>query len=252
MKLFYKQLGEGKPIIIIHGLFGSSDNWLTISKRLSEHYKIYLPDIRNHGLSPHSDDHNYQLMVNDIVEFINEHKIDKPVIIGHSMGGKIAMKLAIDYPDLIDKIIIVDIAPKMYQHEHKDYIETLLSINLNNVKSRDEVEKRLIDKIPDRGVRLFLLKNLYRKDDMSFGWRINLESIYRNIREIEGYTTDSTSNIKALFLQGELSKYIKDSDYSLIKSVFPNSEIIKIENAGHWLHAEKPTEVYDAMANFLK
>lgn len=252
MKLFYKKLGEGnQALIIIHGLYGSSDNWLTISKKLAENYTVYLPDVRNHGMSPHSNEHDYDLMVNDIAELINDNIINKPVIIGHSMGGKIAMKFAIDYPELVSKIVVVDIAPKMYQHEHKDYLETLLSIDLSEIKSRDELEKNLVNKIPDRATRLFLLKNLYRKDDMSFGWRLNLESIYKNIREIEGYTTNSSSNVEALFLQGGLSKYILDSDYQIIKKVFPNSTIKKIENAGHWLHAEKPDEVYKSITDFL-
>ncbi len=133
MKLYYKKLGEGKPLIVIHGLFGSSDNWLSISKKLAEEYSVYLPDIRNHGQSPHSSEHNYDLMVEDLVEFIKEHDIEKPILIGHSMGGKIAMNFAIDYPNMIEKIIIVDIAPKMYQHEHKQYIEALLSIDLTQI-----------------------------------------------------------------------------------------------------------------------
>ncbi|MFN8575227.1 MAG: alpha/beta fold hydrolase [Candidatus Sericytochromatia bacterium] len=251
MKLFYRKLGIGKPIIIIHGLFGSSDNWLSISKKLSDKYTIYLPDIRNHGQSPHSSEHSYDLMVLDLLELIKDNNIEKPVIIGHSMGGKISMNFAIDYPEIVDKIIVVDIAPKMYQHENRQYIESLLAMDLEKINTRDDAEKMLIEKIPERAVRLFLLKNLYRKEDMSFGWKLNLDAIYNNIRELEGYTTDSCSKIEALFIQGELSKYILDSDYPIIKKVFPNSKIIKINGAGHWIHAEKPNEVYDLIIKFL-
>lgn len=251
MKLFFKKLGEGKPIIILHGLFGSSDNWLTISKKLADRYSIYLLDVRNHGQSPHSDDHSYQSMVEDLAEFIKDNDIEKPIIIGHSMGGKIAMNFAIDYPQVPEKIVIVDIAPKMYQHENKSNIEAMLAIDLDQVKSRDQAEKALSDKIQDRGVRLFLLKNLYRKEDLSFGWRPNLKALYENIREIEGYTTNQICLIDSLFIQGELSKYIKDEDYPLIKKVFPNSKIVKIPQASHWVHSEKPEEVYKAIIDFI-
>lgn len=251
MKLFFKKLGEGKPLIVIHGLFGSSDNWLSISKKLAEKYTVYLPDMRNHGHSPHTEEHTYKLMVDDLHRFIQDNEIVSPSLIGHSMGGKIVMNFAIDYPQIPEKIVVVDIAPKMYQHENKQNIEALLSINLNKIKTRDDAEKILLDKIPERAVRLFLLKNLYRKDDMSFGWRLNLSALYNNIREIEGYTTEASSGIEALFIQGELSKYIQDSDYPVIKKAFPNSKIVKINGAGHWTHAEKPNEVYDAIADFL-
>lgn len=252
MKLFFKKLGEGKPIIILHGLFGSSDNWLTISKKLADKYSIYLLDVRNHGQSPHSDDHSYQAMVEDLAEFTKDNNIEKPIIIGHSMGGKIAMNFAIDYPQVPEKIVVVDIAPKMYQHENKANLEAMMSINLDQIKSRDQAEKALIDKIQDRGVRLFLLKNLYRKEDLTFGWKLNLKALYENIREIEGYTTNEISLITALFIQGELSKYIKDEDYPLIKKVFPNSKIIKISQASHWVHSEKPEEVYNAINQFIE
>ncbi|RYX99620.1 alpha/beta fold hydrolase, partial [bacterium] len=135
MKLFFKKLGEGKPIIILHGLFGSSDNWLTISKKLADRYSIYLLDVRNHGQSPHSDDHSYQAMVGDLSEFIRDNNIEKPIIIGHSMGGKIAMNFAVDHPEVPEKIVVVDIAPKMYQHENKSNLEAMLAINLEEIKN---------------------------------------------------------------------------------------------------------------------
>ncbi len=252
MKLFFKKLGKGKPIIILHGLFGSSDNWLTIAKKFSDRFSLYLPDLRNHGQSPHNDSHSYLEMANDLKEFISDNQIIDPIIIGHSMGGKVAMSFAIDNPDIAKKIIIVDIAPKMYEHENRSYLKALMEINLDQIKSRDEADKLLVDKIPEKGVRLFLLKNLYRKDDLSFGWRLNLKSIYENIKLIEGYTTDKHSDIEALFIQGELSKYIQDSDYPLIKKVFPNSQVIKINDSSHWVHAEKPLEIYNAISSFIE
>lgn len=251
MKLFFKKIGEGPPMIILHGLFGSGDNWLTIAKKFSDRYSVYLPDIRNHGQSPHSRNHSYNEMTNDLYQFIQDHQIVNPIIIGHSMGGKIAMNFTIDHPEIPQKIVVVDIAPKMYHHENKSYIESMLAINLDQIKSRDEAEKILTDRIPEKGVRLFLLKNLYRKDDLSFGWRLNLKSIYENLKLIEGYITDKSSDINSLFIQGELSKYIQDEDYPLIKKVFPNSKIVKIQRTGHWLHAEKPEEVYQAISDFI-
>lgn len=252
MNLHYRKIGEGKPIVILHGLFGSGDNWLNIAKKFSEQYSVYLPDMRNHGQSPHSNDMNYDLMAEDIFEFINTHFLKDIILIGHSMGGKIAMTFANLHPETINKLIIVDVAPKIYNHSNKELIEAMCSLDLLSVKSRDDADKFLSEKITDKTIRLFLLKNLYRKDDMSFGWRINLDSIYKNIKTIEGNENNSVYNNPTLFLQGSESKYITENDYPLIKKLFPNSLIIKIEKAGHWIHADKPENVFTAIKDFIE
>ncbi len=251
MKLNYRMFGDGQPMIILHGLFGSADNWLTIGKKFAEKYSVYLLDLRNHGLSPHSDKHNYQNMTDDLNEFITEHKLENIILIGHSMGGKVSMSFAINYPDKVDKLIIVDISPKKYQHDNLSLIEAMLLLDINTLSSREQAEKFLSEKIPDKATRLFLLKNLYRKNDLSFAWRLNLNALKKNISTIEGSDIENIYLKKTLFLQGENSKYIIDSDYPLIKKLFQNSIIKKISGAGHWLHAEKPEIVFNEINLFL-
>ncbi|MBC7476354.1 MAG: alpha/beta fold hydrolase [Candidatus Sericytochromatia bacterium] len=252
MKLNYRIFGDGQPMIILHGLFGSSDNWLTIGKKFAEKYSVYLLDLRNHGLSPHNDNHEYQTMTDDLNEFIIDHGLENIILLGHSMGGKVSMNFAINYPDKVDKLIIVDISPKKYQHDNLLLIEAMLSLDIKAISSRDQAEKFLSEKIPDKSTRLFLLKNLYRKDDLSFAWRLNLNALKQNIITIEDSAIENIFLKKTFFLQGENSKYITDSDYPLIKKLFPNSIIKKISGAGHWLHAEKPEIVFNEINMFLQ
>ncbi|MBK6267039.1 alpha/beta fold hydrolase [Marivirga sp. S37H4] len=253
MKLHYQELGEGKPLIILHGLFGSSDNWMTIGKKLAENHKVYLVDQRNHGDSPHSDTHNYEVMATDLKEFIQEHKIENPHIIGHSMGGKTAMQFAVTNPDLYDKLIVVDIAPKAYPVHHDTILEGLKSINLTELNSRNDADKALAEYVPEKGVRQFLLKNLTRDENKNFVWKINLSVIEKSIEAIsKGLEKHLSTEKDTLFIGGSESHYIKNEDHIVIINFFPNAKVEMIEGAGHWIHAEKPEEFLEVVMNFLR
>ena len=253
MKLFYRKLGEGKPLVILHGLFGSSDNWVTIGRKLAETYKIYILDQRNHGQTEDSNVFKYPAMVADLYNFLFEHQIENPTIIGHSMGGKVAMQFAVQYPSLLEKLIVVDISPRSYPIHHHQILEGLASIDLNNIKSRKEADNQLAKYIASIGIRQFLLKNIYRTETNSFAWRINLPVITENIEEVgESVNYKTPCEKPTLFINGNNSDYIQKSDRSKIKKVFPNSSIITILGAGHWVHAEKPKEFLKIVNTFLE
>lgn len=252
MKLFFRELGDGQPLIILHGLFGSSDNWLSIAKQLSEDYKVFSVDQRNHGNSPHDDLFDYPTMADDLYNFIQENKIHNPIIIGHSMGGKVAMQFAVNHPDMWDKLVVVDIAPKSYPVHHDKILEGLNSLKLGDLQSRGDADKQLAEYVPEIGVRQFLLKNISR-DSTGFSWKINLPILTKNI-EIIGAGLDGKLNSAkpVLFINGANSGYIKETDFGLIGEYFPEAVIHTVNNAGHWVHAEKPEEFMEVVTNFLK
>jgi esterase len=252
MKLFYRELGEGEPLVILHGVFGSSDNWFTVSKTLAEDHKVYLVDARNHGHSPRASEFNYDVMSQDLELFLKDHSIKDPVIIGHSMGGKTVMKFASKYPDMLKKIIVVDISPRYYKRHHDSILEGLKSIDLKQLSSRQQADEQLAKFEEDPGVRQFLLKNLYRNQDNEFDWRINLEVIDKNIDNVgEALPENTRINIPALFIKGSKSRYIKEEDEKLITKIFPNVSIETIEGAGHWVQAEKPQQFIEVVKRFL-
>lgn len=253
MELNYKVLGQGPPIVILHGVFGTLDNWQTAAKALAENYTVYLLDNRNHGRSPHDDAFNYEVMSEDLLNFVQAQRLDQPVIIGHSMGGKIAMYYACRYqPAQLSKLIVVDIAPRYYRPHHKEILEGLLSIDLSQVTSRQQADEQLAEYVPEPDTRQFLLKNLYRTDEGSFGWRLNLPVLNEKIENIgEGLPTHFRSEKPTLFIRGEKSNYIRDTDFPLLREHFPNSTIETIAGAGHWVHAEKPVELLEKVLNFI-
>ena len=253
MKLYYRTIGTGKPLIIMHGLFGSSDNWLTIAKTFAQHYQVFLLDARNHGQSPWSDQHNYSLMAQDLEEFITEHQLQNPFIIGHSMGGKTLMKFATTSKTPIAKIVIVDISPRYYEPHHTREIGALKAVNLATLQSRQEADDTMALTIPELMVRQFLMKGLYRTDDGTFHWRFNVEVIAREIENIgEAENSSTPVNTPTLFIKGAMSNYyITEKDEPLIAAIFPNSTIVTIPNAGHWVQAEQPRLFYEAVMNFF-
>jgi pimeloyl-ACP methyl ester carboxylesterase len=252
MQLFYRTLGEGKPVIILHGVFGSSDNWITPAKLLADKFQLFLLDQRNHGQSPHSDEFDYKVLSEDIKEFIQEHKISNPHIIGHSMGGKAAMRFASENPGLFEKLIVVDIAPKYYPLHHQKILEGLNAIDLKNLESRQQADEILSKYVEEFAVRQFLLKNLYRKDNNEFVWRINLPVLSEKISNVgEAMEENRKVQTKTLFIKGEKSNYIKSGDEELIRKIFPHSEIDIIGDAGHWVQAEKPEEFAFSVKKFL-
>ncbi len=252
MKLHYRDLGQGTPFVILHGLFGLSDNWQTLAKHWSQKYHVYLLDLRNHGRSPHSAEFDYDLMVQDLADFTAEHQLQNPVVMGHSMGGKVAMNFALSYPEQVSKLIVVDIAPRPYPVHHQDIINGLNAVDISTMTSRTEAEAALAPYIPEAEVRLFLLKNLYRREDNSFGWRMNLAAIEECIEEVGRETTSATPfNKPTLFIKGEKSRYIQEKDIPAIQQLFPQAQLETIANAGHWVHAEAPENFYQLVVDFI-
>lgn len=251
MKLFFREYGQGKPMIILHGLFGSSDNWLTQAKLFSPSYKIYTVDQRNHGQSPHDDTFDYLSMVSDLAEFMQDHYIVDPIVVGHSMGGKTAMNFALKHPDKVDRLIVVDISPKAYNLEHYTIVEGLLAIPINMIKSRNEADEVLARYVPEPDVRQFLLKNLQRKSDGGFSWKINLKVISEKLANVGlDLQVKGTFEKPTLFIRGARSKYVPDSDWDRISQIFPMAKLETMET-GHWVQAEKPQEFVDVVTRWL-
>lgn len=251
MKLHYQISGFGQPLLIIHGLFGSSDNWKMLAKQLSEHVQVITVDLRNHGRSPHSVDQDYQIMADDIAELIRDLGIQKVDLIGHSIGGKVAMTFSHYYPDYCRKLIVVDIAPKHYLPEHNAIFKALLSLDLSLFTKRSEVDKALATSIADKAIRQFLLMNLDTSGDAII-WRINLASLFDNYPQLlQAVCMDQHITVPTCFIKGSLSNYIKDEDSQLISSVFSDSEIHTIEQAGHWVHAEQAEAFLVKINEFL-
>jgi pimeloyl-ACP methyl ester carboxylesterase len=253
MELHYRTLGEGPPLIILHGIFGTSDNWQTFGKKLASDYQVFLIDQRNHGLSPHSDTFDYPSMAEDLQQFIEQHQLETPVILGHSMGGKVAMFHAVKYPDKLSKLIVVDIAPRSYPVHHQHILDAMGSVDLSAVASRGEVEEQLEPHLPDWGVRQFIMKNLNREDDNTFSWKLNLAAIRDNIENV-GMAVEASEpvNKPTLFVRGEKSDYIRSEDEALIHQIFPEAHIVTIKDAGHWVHAEQPKALYETLIQFLQ
>ncbi len=253
MKLFFKKTGEGKPLIILHGLFGLGDNWATLSKSFSENgFCCYLVDQRNHGRSRHSEEFTYEILAEDIFELMNDEKINTADIIGHSMGGKTAMFFALNHSDRIRKMIIADMAPRYYSQHHQAIFSALKSIDTSKLSSRKEAEEQLRNALNDEATIQFLLKNLYWMDDKKLAWRFGFLEIEKNIEEIgKALPPDSVINVPVLFLRGERSGYINEKDIMEIKRIFPSAEIKTIPAAGHWVHAENPKAFMELALGFF-
>ena len=252
MELNYKQFGQGEPIIILHGLFGTLDNWQTIAKQLAENYMVFIVDQRNHGKSPHSDDFSYKIMANDLKEFMFEQHIYEATIIGHSMGGKVAMRFALDYPDMVTKLVVVDIAPKKYKGGHQQIFEAMFGLDLEELTDRKSIDAALKLKIPNNGIRLFLMKNLARQKEGGYRWKMNLPVLYREYEEIlSSIDSEEVYDEPVLFLRGGDSNYIRDEDVLDIQEHFPLMQLETIPNAGHWLHAEAPALFIKTVLNFI-
>lgn len=252
MELNFKKYGSGQPLVILHGLFGSADNWQTLGKRFAEEYEVYLVDQRNHGHSPHSEVFNYAVMAQDLFGFFRENHLYDVILLGHSMGGKTAMTFAQKNPDLIEKLIVADIGVKGYPMHHGPILEALNAVQPTTRKSRSECEKVMSQYLDDVGVRQFLLKNLYWKEKGLLDWRFNLPVLERELPNIVDELEDGSSSVNALFVRGAKSNYIVDGDEAGILEKFPNSKFATIESAGHWLHAEAPDEFYDIVTDFIE
>jgi pimeloyl-ACP methyl ester carboxylesterase len=252
MKLHHKIIGEGQPLIILHGLFGMLDNWQTLGKRWAENYQVILVDLRNHGHSPHDSELNYQVMMEDLEELTDDLFLDEINIIGHSMGGKLAIKFAQTYPELMNKLIVADIGPKKYPIHHHQILEGLLSVPIDKMKSRQEIKLRLSKYIEQDQTIQFFLKNLYWKEKGKLAWRFNLEGIANNIKNVGDDLLHTEFDKPTLYIRGGDSNYILDEDIPAITKSFPDSRIATIPNAGHWLHAENPQMFFELVDDFLE
>lgn len=251
MKLNYIKLGSGKPLLILHGLFGSLDNWKTLGNRFAKDFTVYLIDQRNHGKSPHSREFNYHVMSDDLAEFIEDHSLENINLLGHSMGGKTVMTYAQEH-DKLAKLIVADISPKKYHPHHNNLVQAMEEVDFSKYSSRSDIEKILAKRIPNMGIRNFLMKNIYWREKGVLDWKINLPIIKHNMIEIAGGIDTEEVDVPTLFIRGGKSEYIIEEDYLIIQNQFPNSEIKTIENAGHWLHAEEPDKFYQIVMAFLK
>lgn len=251
MNLFFRESGQGRPMVILHGLFGSSDNWFTLAKTFSQQFKVYLVDQRNHGQSPHSEEFNYKLLAEDLEDFLISNTIAEPIIIGHSMGGKAAMNLAVKRPDLINQLIVVDIVPKPYPIHHDHILDGMNAIHLEKLSSRTDADQILSEFVKETEVRQFLLKNLSRKSDGGFEWKINLKAIGNHIEELgDGMQYTGKFEKPSLFIKGAKSNYFTDGDENSIKAIFSNATFVTLDT-GHWVQAEKPLEFANAVIQFL-
>lgn len=253
MKLSSAAYGEGPPLVILHGLFGSGRNWTSIAKALGASWRVLVVDLRNHGASPWHAEMNYAVMAEDVLTFIRTEKLERPVVLGHSMGGKAAMMAALTEPDAVGALIAADIAPVAYEHSHEPFIDALRAIDLAAVKRRGDADESLRDAVPESALRGFLLQNLVF-EDAGPRWRVNLDAIDRNMAALTGFPDLSAGLAYAgpsLFIVGARSDYVRPDHHQRIRQLFPQASIIMITDAGHWLHAEKPAEFIDQVTRFL-
>jgi len=266
MELFFSKSGSGPPLIIVHGLYGSSDNWGVVAKSLSDRYTVYMVDQRNHGQSPHSEIHDYPSMRDDLIEFMDRHELSKAIFVGHSMGGKTVMFLSESNPELIETLIIVDISPTPYKEDdragqvqtHKTIMEGLMGVDFSRVDKREDVDSQLARHIASGRIRSFLLKNVRRTSENHFEWKLNVPVLYRSLdRVLDGLDASKYSGgeeiagFPVLFIRGEKSDYITDDDILVIQQIFPMSRISTIPDAGHWLHVEQPSLLVKTIRYFL-
>jgi esterase len=255
MQLNFKIFGNPlhETVVILHGMFGTLDNWQTVARLLGERYCVYIVDMRNHGRSPHSDTFGYAVMTADIIEFIEEQALRDVHLVGHSMGGKVAMQVALLAPQLLETLTVVDIAPKTYAGHHQDVFEAMFAINPPDLASRHQAEE-ILNRFPlDWATKQFILKNLIiSKDTQRYEWRMNLSAIYDNYADILGFEPSQNVFTKpTLFIRGEKSNYINPEEFELLTLNFKNARLLTIADAGHWVHADAPQAFVDALFEFI-
>lgn len=254
MKLFFRSFGTGSALIILHGLFGISDNWVTLGKQFGKGFRVLIPDLRNHGRSPHSERFDFASMEQDILELIEEETVGAVMLLGHSLGGRVAVNLAIHYPDRIQKLVVVDISLRKYspRREHLDLLDAMHALDLSQPTRRTELEEQLRQRIPSQKVRQFLLKNLYWNESGKLAWRLNLPVIAESLPGIfDGAAVTGRYMGPTLFIRGERSDYILDSDLPAIHEKFPATTVRTIRGATHWVHADNPGDFYQVVSSFL-
>jgi pimeloyl-ACP methyl ester carboxylesterase len=251
MSLFFRKIGEGQPLIILHGLFGSGDNWLSHAKELASHFSVYLVDQRNHGQSFHSNEFSYPLMAEDLLDLMDQEGIEKANLIGHSMGGKTILFFGLKNPERVNSMVVADMGIRAYAPHHDDIFSGLFAVDASNCPGRKEAEQRLSEFVKDGDTRQFLLKNLYWIEPGKLAWRFNLPVLKNTIGNIIDAVPPGPLNCRTLFLRGEKSGYIQENEFDSLYQFAPSCSIETIRDAGHWIHAEKPQEFRDAVLRFL-
>ncbi len=252
MKLFFQEYGEGFPIVILHGLFGSIDNWHSVARRFSGQFRVFTVDQRNHGRSPHSETFDYDVMTEDLRVLLTSLDIDEAHLIGHSMGGKTAMQFALTHPTKVRKLVVVDIAPKSYPPHHDSLLDALCNLDLKRFESRQQIDAALAREIPSEVVRQFLMKNLRRDEANSFLWKMNLPVIRRHYEKVNALVeSDRPFEGEVLFIRGTRGDYITETDFPQIKRLFPKANVADVDS-GHWIHAEAPEEFQKIVLDFLR
>ncbi len=266
MELFCRELGVGFPIVILHGLYGSSDNWMSIGRGLASSYRVVMVDQRNHGQSPHSPNHSYDDLASDLAKLFEQKKLHKAIVVGHSMGGKVAMQFASLHQQKVEALVVADILPWSYsnlvntnlgqEHQHAKILSALMMLNPEKASTRDELDSALSTSIPSRAVRQFLLKSIKRDKDGKFRWQLNVEALSYNLHFIMGAVLPAESNIiieiPTLFLKGQMSNYVYPEGEQMLADHFNNYSVASIPNAGHWLHAENPKAFMAELNRFLE
>lgn len=254
VELNFKEFGQGPPVVILHGLFGTLDNWQTIARQLAVEYSVFLLDLRNHGRSPHTEQHDYHSMADDVRAFMESHWMyDGAYVIGHSMGGKTAMQLALEHPDLVKKLVVVDIAPKAYNGGHYEIFQALFDLRPERIEDRKQADEFLAQRISEEDVRLFLMKNLSRRKEGGYEFKMNLPVLWNHYADILAPVGGASYQGPTLFLKGGRSQHVVlPDDEPLIKDLFPNAAIQTVEGAGHWVHAEAPDELLRLVQAFLR
>lgn len=264
MELYYKKLGNGPALFILHGLYGSGDNWMNIAREFSANFTVFLIDQRNHGNSPHSHAHNYDDMASDLKLICDKEQLNQICLIGHSMGGKTAISFTLKFPGVVQKLIVVDISPYSYldlkrfepeASHHELILNTFKSAPVDTIKSRTDMDDYFSQFISNTSTRRFLLKNLKRDRSSKFYWQLNVQALLANLSNvIDGAPQvkfGSQSFIPCLFIHGGQSRYISNDEIEAIPDVFPNATFEKFENSGHWLHAEEPDRFIRTSLEFL-
>jgi pimeloyl-ACP methyl ester carboxylesterase len=253
LALAHREYGSGPPLVILHGLFGSSRNWHSFARKLGDQYRVFSLDLRNHGDSPWADSVGYEDLAADVERFILSQDLGAPVVIGHSMGGKTAMTLALDHGDLVGGLIVMDISPVPYDHDHDEFIGAMRDMDLSALRNRSDADAVLSKAVPEPGVRQFLLHNLVSAEG-GYRWRINLGALAGSMESIMGFPETLTNRAykgPTLFLYGGRSDYVRLEHQPLIKTLFPQATLETIADAGHWLHAERPDAVRGSVERFL-
>ncbi len=268
MNLSFRKMGQGPPMIILHGLYGSSDNWVSIGKAFAEKFEVFLIDQRNHGNSPHTKEHNYVALRNDLRDFMETQAIEKAVILGHSMGGKTAMYFAVAWPEKVQSLIVVDISPLPYKSvtrpvsqslDHLNIINAMFSVDFSEVKTREDVNRMLSETLPSEKLRQFLLKNVHRnKEDSRYNWKLNIQTLHDQLPKImdgldpkDFMNGNGMTGFPVLFIKAEKSGYIGEEDISAIKTIFPMAEMVIIPGADHWVHVEQPELLIKTISYFV-